>query len=245
MTQNRRGRPKLAVGYLRVSTHMQVEEGLGLDHQQEHILAYAHENGYRLEHFFQDIASGNDRRSMMDRPEFGEAVYEAKRLHGTIIVARLDRVSRNEKKFLEFCGQERIRIVSAVPGETEDFQRMVKTIARGEQVRRNISAGTKDALSGKKAQGRKLGNPSTTFKANRASAKSRKTASQMKVLEIRDYLLRHRELCDATAAEIATALNEDGILSGRGLAWNKNSVRRQLRSVRQELSLLEEPDDGF
>ncbi|MEZ5887887.1 MAG: recombinase family protein [Paracoccaceae bacterium] len=242
---NRRGRPKWAVGYLRVSTHRQVENGIGLELQREHIRAYAIENGYRLEQFYKDIASGNDKRSMMDRPEFSDAVLEAKRLHGTIIVARLDRVSRNEKKFLEFCGQEKIRIVSAVPGETEDFQRMVKTVARGEQVRRSISVGTKRALSGKKARGMALGNPATTLKANRASAKSRATASQMKALEIRDYLLRHAELRGQSYALTADALNVAGIRTTRGLAWNKASVRRMLRTTRQEIELYEEPDYDF
>lgn len=245
MIQNRRGRPKWALGYLRVSTHMQVEDGIGLEHQRDRIRAYALENGYRLEHFYRDIASGNDKRSMMDRPEFSEAVFEAKRLHGTIIVARLDRVSRNEKKFLEFCSQEKIRIVSTVPGETEDFRRMVKTVARGEQVRRSISVGTKRALSGKKAQGMALGNPATTLKANRASAKSRATASQMKALEIRDYLLLHAELRGQSYALTADALNVAGIRTTRGLAWNKASVRRMLRTTRQEIELYEEPDDDF
>jgi DNA invertase Pin-like site-specific DNA recombinase len=224
---------------------MQVEDGLGLEHQRDRIRAYAIENGYRLEHFFQDIASGNDNRSMMDRPDFSDAVHEAKRLHGTIIVARLDRVSRNEKKFLEFCGQERIRIVSTVPGETEDFQRMVKTVARGEQVRRNISEGTKKALSGKKAQGVSLGNPASTFKANRASAKVRATARQMMALKIRDFHLRHAELRGQTCASTASALNLAGIRTSRGRPWTKASVRRMLRTVRQELELYEEPDDDF
>ena len=77
MTIIRRGRPKWAVGYLRVSTYMQAEEGLGLEHQRERICAYALENGYQIKHFFQDIASGSDKRSMMDRPEFSEAVAAA------------------------------------------------------------------------------------------------------------------------------------------------------------------------
>ncbi|MCB2135024.1 MAG: recombinase family protein [Rhodobacteraceae bacterium] len=224
---------------------MQAEEGLGLEHQRERIRAYALENGYQLEHFFQDIASGNDKRSMMDRPEFSEAVYEAKRLHGTIIVARLDRISRNERKFLEFCSQEKIRIVSTVPGETEGFQQMINAVSKAERVRINIVQGTKKSLRKKSAQGAALGSVTTVLKANRASAKSRATASQMTVLDIRDFLLRHAELRDRTTAEIAAALNVYGLRSGHGRLWNKNSLRRQLRSARQELDLLDEPDDDF
>ncbi|MDW4551372.1 DUF927 domain-containing protein [Defluviimonas sp. D31] len=110
---------------------------------------------------------------------------------------------------------------------------------------RGASSCGKKSLNKKRAQGTALGNVTTVSKANRASAKSRATVSHMTVLDIRDYLLRHAELRDKTIAEIAAALNANGMQSGRGLPWNKNSLRRQLRSARQELELLDVPDDDF
>lgn len=244
MTQNRRGRPRYAIGYIRVSTLRQAEEGQGLEVQTVALRSYAAEHGYTMERIFEDVASGNGRRALMKRDEFGAAVTEAKKCHATIIVTSLDRVSRNSERFWQFVNAEKIRLKSMTPGEDDDIEAMRKAVARGQLVRESIAAGTKRALATKRQHGTILGYSASLGDANRASRKARSIASHLKVLDIRDELLRHAQLRSGTAAAVAAHMNAIGKLSGRNLPWTKHSIRRQLHSAKKELDLLEEPDEG-
>jgi DNA invertase Pin-like site-specific DNA recombinase len=198
-----------------------------------------------MERIFEDVASGNDRRAMMKREEFGAAVTEAKKGHGTIIVTSLDRVSRNSERFWQFLNAGNIRLKSIKPGEDQDIAAMRRAVGRGQRVRETIAAGTKRALAAKKQHGTVLGYSASLGDANRASRKARSIASHLKVLDIRDELLRHAELRSGTAAAVAAHMNAIGKLSGRNLLWTKHSIRRQLRSAKHELEFLEELDEGI
>ncbi|HQU69094.1 MAG TPA: recombinase family protein [Albidovulum sp.] len=157
MTENRRGRPRYAIGYTRVSTRRQAEEGNGLEAQAESLRNYAREHGYTLKGIREDTTSGNDRRALMDREDFRDAVKEAKRLKAVIIVTRLDRLSRNSEKFWQFLRQEKLRIVSLVPDETEDVAAQRRAVTRGQQVRERIARGTVEVLARRKQKGVVLG----------------------------------------------------------------------------------------
>jgi DNA invertase Pin-like site-specific DNA recombinase len=198
-----------------------------------------------MERIFEDVASGNDRRALMKRDEFGAAVTEAKKCHATIIVTSLDRVSRNSERFWQFLNAGNIRLKSIKPGEDQDIAAMRRAVGRGQRVRETIAAGTKRALAAKKQHGTVLGYSASLGDANRASRKARSIASHLKVLDIRDELLRHAELRSGSAAAVAAHMNAIGKLSGRNLLWTKHSIRRQLRSAKKELDLLEEPDEDI
>lgn len=105
----------------------------------------------------EDTTSGNDRRALMDREDFRDAVKEAKRLKAVIIVTRLDRLSRNSEKFWQFLRQEKLRIVSLVPDETEDVAAQRRAVTRGQQVRERIARGTVEVLARRKQKGVVLG----------------------------------------------------------------------------------------
>lgn len=242
MTRNRRGRPKRAVGYIRVSTEGQAYDGFGLEQQADVIRIFAEQHGFALRQIYEDVASGNDRWSMKDRPGFLDAVRQSQREHGVILVARLDRVSRNDERFLEFCRGEKLRLVSTVPGETESFKAAVQTVKKAADVRQNIVDGTERSLAFRKAQGVSLGNAASLPAASMSSVRQRAIASHMKVLDIRDFLLRHPEHRSWTAAMTADRLNQAKILSGRKRLWTKHSLRRQLRLAKEELALLVETE---
>lgn len=243
MSLIRRGRPRYAVGYIRVSTHKQALLGNGLEAQSQRISTYASENGYKLMSIYEDEASGNDKTTLKDRPGFATAAQAAKISKAVIIVASLSRVSRNAKKYHEFREYENVRIVSAKPGETDDAGVTLSAFVKAGKDRESIVNGTKKSLAAKKAEGKVLGNVDSLPAASRASWKSRATASHMKVLEIRDVLLKHPELQTASVREVADQLNLSGIKSSRGLRWNKESLRRMLQKAKDELALLNEPDE--
>lgn len=243
MSQNRRGRPRYVIGYTRVSTQDQALHGNGLVVQSQQIDSYVHENGYKLLAMYEDCASGNDKRSMSDRSDFSAAVDHAKRSKAAIIVVGLDRVSRNAMNYREFRVREKVRIISTKAGETNSQGITLEALQKAQEIRERIADGTKQALAIKKREGQLLGNVDTLPAASLASIRVRRIASHMKVLEIRDFLAKHFHLQHATTKVVADQLNIAGILTSRGLQWNKESIRRMLRNAKEELALQNEPDD--
>ena len=79
------------VAYYRVSTAKQGASGLGLDAQRAAVAMWITTNGAEVLAGYTEVESG--RRS--DRPELGRALAHAKRSRATLIIAKLDRLSRN------------------------------------------------------------------------------------------------------------------------------------------------------
>src|SRR5262249_32706215 len=82
-----------AVAYFRVSTREQGKSGLGLDAQREAVERFARSEGYTLTEAFTEVESGAKDASR--RPKLEAALKHAKRLKCPVIVARLDRLSRD------------------------------------------------------------------------------------------------------------------------------------------------------
>src|SRR5660397_33862 len=96
------------VSYLRVSTKRQEVSGLGLEAQRLMILNYIkHQNG-RLIHQFVESESG----SHDDRPELKNAISTSKNTDSTLIVAKLDRLSRNVS-FISSLMESKVKFVCA------------------------------------------------------------------------------------------------------------------------------------
>jgi DNA invertase Pin-like site-specific DNA recombinase len=83
-----------AIGYLRVSTDRQADDGYGLDVQEATVRRFCRGNGLRLASLHQDVLSGT--YALADRPGLGEAI-ECIRSAGAsvVVVPRLDRLARD------------------------------------------------------------------------------------------------------------------------------------------------------
>eukprot|EP01037_Dinobryon_pediforme_P005770 gene5770-5833_t len=79
------------VAYLRVSTDRQGQSGLGLDAQQSAITAYLGTASKLLLPPFIEVESGRKAA----RPKLAEAIEKCRRTGATLLVAKLDRLSRN------------------------------------------------------------------------------------------------------------------------------------------------------
>ena len=86
-----------AIAYFRVSTQRQGQSGLGLEAQREAVSTFAASHGYQVVSEYQDVESGKHD----DRPELRKALEEAKAKDGTLIIAKLDRLSRNAGFIME------------------------------------------------------------------------------------------------------------------------------------------------
>ena len=79
------------IGYERVSTARQGASGLGIEAQRQAIDGFVAQRGATLIARFTEVESGRN----PDRPELGKALHLAKVTGATLVIAKLDRLSRN------------------------------------------------------------------------------------------------------------------------------------------------------
>ena len=141
------------IGYLRVSTEKQGQSGLGLDAQRKAIEDYLNGGRWELLAEYVEIESG--KRS--DRPELAKALAHSKATGATLVIAKLDRLSRNVA-FISNLMESGVEFVAAdMPMANRLTVHVLAAVAEHE--REMISQRTSAALAAAKARGAKLGNP--------------------------------------------------------------------------------------
>ncbi|AUR92197.1 resolvase [Vibrio phage 1.170.O._10N.261.52.C3] len=224
---------KKYVTYKRVSTKRQGESGLGLEAQQRDLKLYF--DTYAGEDFevlgeFTDVDSGtND-----SRVEYLKALEMVKSEGATLIVAKLDRISRKVSTIA--CLIEEIDFKVASMPNADKFQLHLYA-ALSEQERDFISLRTKAALSVKKSQGVLLGgaNPKqrASFQANRLNHKSYRNnqkaleKAQPIVSEVTKMVEYSKD--GLTQQEITDNLNSKGIKTASGKEWTVANVSKLIK----------------
>jgi DNA invertase Pin-like site-specific DNA recombinase len=150
------------VAYERVSTARQGASGLGLQAQRKVIEDFAASRGSEVLARFTEVESGRK----ADRPELSKALHLAKVTGATLVIAKLDRLSRNAA-FLLALRDSGVRFVAVDMPEANDLTvGIMALVAQAE--REAISRRTKEALAVAKARGVKLGNPNGAESLRRA-----------------------------------------------------------------------------
>ena len=142
-----------AIAYLRVSSKRQERSGLGLEGQLAIVSRFASER-YALASIYIESESGGAN----DRAELAAALDHAKRLKCPVIVARLDRLSRDVAYIASLMAQRVPFIVAELGDDVDPFLLHIYA-ALAEKERKLGSERTKIALAQAKARGVKLGNP--------------------------------------------------------------------------------------
>lgn len=214
------------ISYLRVSTTHQGASGLGLDAQREIIRSYLQGQSPIAE--FVEVESG--RKS--DRPKLQEALTLCRKEKATLIVAKLDRLSRNvafTSKLLEsdveikFCDfPEANRLVLHIISSIAEYEANL------------IRTRTKQALEAKRARGEPLGKPEnfinnqekaichsreTNQAKASANANNKRAVAMLKILVSKTTNL----------SEMARVLNNEGFLTSRGKQFTAQQVKILLK----------------
>jgi DNA invertase Pin-like site-specific DNA recombinase len=226
-----------AVAYYRVSTAAQGRSGLGLDAQRKAVEDLCGSRGWELIAEYTEIESGKRN----DRPELAEALRRAKLTGATLVVAKLDRLSRSVA-FLSALQESGAKFVAAdMPEANELTVHILAAVAQAE--RKAISRRTREALQAAKARGVKLGNPNGAAplrrarKGNSAALAARKADVDGRCRELAAEIAAIREGGARSLREIAAGLNERRIEAPRGGTWHPSGVRRLLeRLERLELA---------
>jgi DNA invertase Pin-like site-specific DNA recombinase len=217
------------VAYFRVSTSKQGKSGLGLEAQRKAVMDYLNGGAWQLTGEFVEIESGK----VDARPQLEQALSMCELTGATLVVAKLDRLSRNVA-FLATLQDSGARFVAAdMPEANELTIHIMAAVAQAE--RKAISKRTKEALAAAKARGTKLGgnrgNLADLRKGPAVSAVIRARASRDRATKV----MRHIEAAKADGAhslrQIAAALNDRGITTPRGKLWQAAQVKAVLDSV--------------
>jgi DNA invertase Pin-like site-specific DNA recombinase len=208
------------VAYIRVSTDKQGRSGLGLEAQIAAIGAYAEQHGAEIIETYREVESGKKN----DRPELARAMARAHKTKATLVIAKLDRLSR-DAHFLLGLQKAGVPFVACDMPYADSFTIGIMAMV-AQKEREMTSQRTKAAMAAAKARGARLGSPVAAQTARIATeAKSKKAATiASNIAPIIDSIERAGA---KTLAEIAAALEARGIKTPRGgTTWQPIQVSR-------------------
>jgi DNA invertase Pin-like site-specific DNA recombinase len=207
------------VAYYRVSAECQGRSGLGLEAQRKSVEQFAEREAMHVVHAFTEVETGKGADALDRRPQLAAALKMAKKLKAPIVVAKLDRLSR-DVHFISGLMTQRVPFIVTALGRNVDPFMLHIYAALAEKERAMISERTKVALAAAKARGVVLGNQAQAD-ANRAAAAARDAA-------LKDMLV---ELSVKSYQAIASELTNRGIAAPRADAWNAMSVMRAMKRL--------------
>lgn len=217
------------VAYARVSTAKQGRSGLGLEAQEAAIRAYLKPTDRLLTPIYVEVESGK----RTDRPELEKALRHAKLTGATLLVAKLDRLSRDVKFLLTLVDSGVDVLFCDLPqlpaGPMGRFM-LTQMAAIAELEVGMISQRTKAALQAAKERGQKLGG----FRGVKVDPSLGRAARTAKAQEfnsrVREALTAIRETRgdDLSLGEMARELNNRAIRTSRGGQWTPTQVARVL-----------------
>jgi len=207
--------PKSVVSYIRVSTAGQGRSGLGLEAQRAAIARFAKDQGYSIAAEYVEVETGKGADALERRPKLAAAIKQARKVKGPVIVAKLDRLSR-DVSFISGLMTHKVPFVTVELGADTDPFLLHLFAALAERERRIIGERTRVALQAAKARGVKLGGTNAQSIANRDDANRR--AEQMRPI--------FAELAAMSANKAAAELNQRGVATPKGGQWHALTVMR-------------------
>ena len=148
---------KAAVVYVRVSSEQQGKSGLGIEAQCRAVERFVAEHGFTVVAEHVEVETGKGSDALDRRPQLAAALKRAKAERCPVIVAKLDRLSR-DVAFISGLMAQRVPFVVAELGPDVDPFMLHVYAALAEKERRMISERTRAALAARKRQGARLGN---------------------------------------------------------------------------------------
>lgn len=218
-----------AVAYYRVSTAKQGASGLGLAAQQAAVEALCKARGWEIvAPPFQEVESGKRN----DRPELEKAIERCRLTGATLVIAKLDRLSRNAAFLLTLRDSGVAFVAADMPDANSLTVGIMALVAQ--QEREAISERTKAALAAAKARGQRLGNPNGAAalrragKGTAAAVEAARRKADVHAERLRPIVAKLQADGVTSLGALASALNADGMRTPRGARWHTSSVRNLL-----------------
>ena len=215
------------IAYLRVSTDKQGKSGLGLEAQRAAVIRFAEADGLEVVGEHVEVETGKGADALDRRPVLRNALAQARKAKASVVVAKLDRLSRDVAFIANLMVHKVPFIVAELGADADPFMLHIYA-ALAEKERALISARTTAALAQKKAQGAKLGNRTNLTEAQALGAAASKEVADAFAANVLP-VVRDLQAAGVTASRaIADALNARGIRTARGGEWHHSTVRNLL-----------------
>ncbi len=215
---------KQFVAYYRVSTKKQGESGLGLDAQRTYINHFY--SGLNIIAEFTDIESGKD---VANRPELKKAIDLCKEKKATLLIAKIDRLSRNTEQALMIFRELDSRLESCDIPNVDKFT-LTLFMAIADRERELIGIRTKQALDEKVIRSGEWRTGSKTFKDGSATNKA--TGVRIAIAKGNQNnrrasaLISQLKQAGTSWTAIADQLNSNGFKTSKGKAFQAVQVQR-------------------
>lgn len=208
------------VAYYRVSTLKQEQSGLGLEAQRKAVQDYIKRNGNQIIHEFTETESGKKDK----RPQLTEAIELCKQETAILVIAKLDRLSRNLTFISQLMDSKAKFVCCDMPEANELTIGLMAVLAQWE--RKRISERTKEAMAVRKAKGLPSGTNNFTDEGRRKGWNTIQSNAR------RDQATRHawhfiRPLIDEgiPLQQIANMLNSEGYRTRTGKLFYAQQVK--------------------
>jgi DNA invertase Pin-like site-specific DNA recombinase len=191
-----------------------------LEAQREAIARFSKAQGFTITAEHVEVESGKGADALERRPKLAAAIKAARKVKGPVVVAKLDRLSR-DVNFISGLMIHKVPFITVELGADTDPFLLHLFAALAERERRVIGERTRLALQAAKERGVKLGGTNRKSLENRTEALAR--AEQVRPVFV--------ELADLSARAAAVELNRRRIATPAGGQWHAVTVNR----VRQRL----------
>lgn len=213
------------VSYYRVSTDKQGLQGNGIEAQKQSVARYLASLDCELVGTFEEVESGANNK----RPQLAAAIQTAKSKKAILVIAKLDRLSRNAAFLLQLQDSGVDFIACDMPNADKLSIGIIALLAQRE--RQLISERTRAGLAVAKQRGATLGNPDAAKAWGKAmtAIKARKaefaTAASKSIQEVRSTGIE-------SLSRIADCMNKRGEKTPRGGKWTATAVKRILEAAK-------------
>jgi DNA invertase Pin-like site-specific DNA recombinase len=218
---------KSAIAYYRVSTQRQGRSGLGLEAQRTAVARFAEAEGITIAGEFTQVETGKGADALDRRPLLAAALATARKERCPVLMAKLDRLSR-DVAFIAGLMAQRVPFIVAELGADADPFMLHLYAALAEKERRQISERTRAALAARKERGTRLGNPHNASVAASAGRQAQVAAAEQFAATVLPIIASLQRAGVTSYRAIAAALNGRGVRTARGGRWQVSNVRNLL-----------------
>ncbi|KYP12894.1 recombinase family protein [Flavihumibacter sp. CACIAM 22H1] len=212
---------KIAIAHFRVSSLRQRKSGLGLAAQRREVYAFAAAHKFKIVAEFIERKSGLSR----NRPVIDDCLAECKRLNATLLISRVDRLSRR-LLFTATLMEAGIPFIAIVKPYADEYELHIEA-ANAQRESRLISKRTKAALQEAKRKGVKLGTSIWDVLDKRRKAYERFVIKMIPIIK------RYQDKGIYSIRALTIALNGKHVkpFSGGNARWHLSTVHKLLKHI--------------
>lgn len=239
---------KDVVGYIRVSTPRQAQEGGSLEEQAYVVRGFCDEKKLNRLTIEEDDCSAAGAQGHLYRPGLRRALRIAKEKNAAILVPSVDRLARHPA-VLEDIFESNVPVISIAERRRVGRKSLERLLHDAQRDRDEIAGRARDGMARAKKRGVKLGNRSNLDVAQRKGAISNAARADRKAQELADFIERTPGWEKMTLREKVELVNRSGPHNLKSekrderRLWTESSIRKPLKRADEELALRKEMEE--